>query len=68
MTIAQMFANNLIPVTIGNFIGAAVLALILYFCHYSEAVTYTRLLLSSTSAGFLTITHPTRPLIPPATL
>jgi len=36
VTIGQMFANNLIPVTIGNFIGAALLAMILYGCYHRE--------------------------------
>lgn len=36
VTIGQMFANNLIPVTIGNFIGAAILAMILYGCYHRE--------------------------------
>jgi len=36
VTIGQMFANNLIPVTIGNYIGALALALIMYFCYKAE--------------------------------
>lgn len=36
VTVAQMFANNLIPVTIGNFIGAAILGMILYGCHHRD--------------------------------
>lgn len=36
VTLGQMFWNNLIPVTVGNFIGAAVLALIMYFCYKAE--------------------------------
>ena len=36
VTIGQMFANNLIPVTIGNFIGALVLSLIMYGCYHRD--------------------------------
>jgi hypothetical protein len=36
VTIGQMFGNNLIPVTIGNFFGAFLLAAIMYGCHHRE--------------------------------
>lgn len=36
VTIGQMFGNNLIPVTIGNFIGASILAMVMYGCYHRE--------------------------------
>ena len=35
-----MLANNFIPVTFGNFIGAAVLAMIMYGCYHRELPEY----------------------------
>ena len=36
VTVAQMFKNNLIPVTMGNYIGAFILATIMYGCYHRE--------------------------------
>lgn len=40
VTWGDMLANNFIPVTFGNFIGAAVLAMIMYGCYHRELPEY----------------------------
>jgi formate/nitrite transporter FocA (FNT family) len=36
ITVGDVFRENLIPVTFGNFIGAAILAMIMYGCYHRD--------------------------------